>query len=118
MTKASEMHAARMRSRPTTNPPLRLPAMVQGLVFAASAKFSISPMLIRDPSQRTASITAARREIIHKLNGMGFSLNQIGRWLGGMDHTSVAYLLKTRRKVRLDDLGPCPFPDLSGEWAI
>jgi chromosomal replication initiation ATPase DnaA len=61
---------------------------------------------------RARRVVAARRRAIRKLRDLGYSLPKIGRMLGGLHHTSVAYHLAGYEPYSPDT------PDLSGEWAI
>jgi len=44
---------------------------------------------------REGTVVAARREAAHKLRDYGYSLPQIGRFLGGRHHASIIWLLTT-----------------------
>ena len=94
MKAVHELHSRRMRERPTRLPLLRPPESVHAIIRAAGYKFSISPAYIRDGRQRSSRAVAARRQIARDLNALGYSTTQIGRWLGGLHHTSVIYMLR------------------------
>lgn len=62
-----------------------------------------------------APVVAARRECIFELRAMGFSLPQIGKYVG-IHHSSVSYHLRDYRPPKLTF--DYPVPDESGVWAI
>lgn len=89
-----ELHARRMRERPTRLSKVVPPATVRAIIRAAGYKFAVPPCYIRDGRQRSNHAVAARRQIARDLSALGYSTTQIGRWLGGLHHTSVLYMLK------------------------
>jgi chromosomal replication initiation ATPase DnaA len=123
MAKVHEVHAERMRNRPAQQPRTIPPAEVRRIIQAASIRFTIPARFIRDGTQRHGPAVAARRQIARELHSLGYSTTLIGRWLGGLNHSSVLYMLRNitgvkRRGALPGDLKSAPFPDLSGEWAI
>lgn len=65
---------------------------------------------------REAPFVAARRDAMLELRARGYSLPQIGRWIGGMHHTTVMYHVGKMPPKPVDTA--IPVPDYSGEWAI
>ena len=57
---------------------------------------------------KTRSTVKVRREAMRELRGMGYSLTQIGKWVGGRHHTSVLF------HVKADP--PAMERDLTGVW--
>lgn len=65
----------------------------------------------------------AKREAAARLRDRGYSLPQVGHYLGGIHHTSVLWLLNHTPRVQperpsVEHEFVVPVPDLSGEWAI
>lgn len=68
--------------------------------------------MIHGPQTRRA--VNAKRRVARELREMGFTLNEIGRFIHRHNST-VLYLLKSGPAPAAFEV-PCP--DLSGEWAI
>jgi chromosomal replication initiation ATPase DnaA len=125
MTNSQEIHAERMRNRPQTIPAFTPPARVRTIIARAAEKFETETKFIRDGRQRSSNICAARRTVAKELNALGYSTTQIALYLGGLNHSSVVYMLgRTKRDHMRKRRGPqieygaVQYPDLSGEWAI
>lgn len=104
---------------------LRLPRAVPRFVretFERAAKQYHVPVVDLYRSNGPRRNFPAKCAIAHNLRVQGFSLSQIGRFMG-IHHTSVHYML-SRPRPSIAFLRPAkvelsiPFPDLSGEWAI
>jgi hypothetical protein len=121
MTKSQEIHAERMRNRPTKLPAMLPPPRVRAIITAAGRSFNVPPRWIRDSNQRIGPAVAARRHIARQLHALGYSTTVIGYWLGGLHHTSVLYMLKdhegVKRRGAQRELGPIDYTTCD-EWAI
>ena len=104
------------------------PRFVQTILSTMAAKWSTTTAVILSGAQH-ANVVGARGEAIRELRKAGFSTTQIGRYLGGLHHTTVLYhcgvqsgvkspRVKTPYNrppgIRWDDLPA----DESGIWAI
>ena len=127
MNAVNEIHARRMRERPSRLPRLDPPRSVVLMIRAAALRHCVPARFIRDGRQRSYSAVAARRELAREFRAKGYSTTVIGRYLGGLHHSSVLYMLRDHpdRKQRGSTLPGAGTPgqhetdmDLSGEWAI
>lgn len=92
------------------------PAVLRAMKCAAE-DFNLSlPELLNGKSDTKVK---ARRRCIQTLRRMGFSLTEIGRFMG-RHHTTVLHALggHSPRLSPEEQLASIPCPDLSGEWAI
>lgn len=62
--------------------------LVRGMIKAAAEKYGISAAEISG-SCRRAHIVLARHEVMYRAVEAGFSLGEVGRRIGGYDHTTV-----------------------------
>jgi chromosomal replication initiation ATPase DnaA len=90
------------------------PPFVAALVAEVFSRHQVNTDYAYRIRSNEARIVAARAEVMRRLRERGFSLPQIGRWLGGMHHTSVFHHVGKLRSNEPDVFTP----DLSGEWAI
>lgn len=106
-------------------PILVTPHFVQNLIAECCAKHNIIPGMLKDSHEARAM--DAKRMAVKRLADLGYSSVTIGKFLGGVHHTSVLHLLgktgrskglKKPRGVYPKTREPIPCPDLSGEWAI
>ncbi len=89
-----------------------LPGAVRRVIAIAAEDHKVSAGMILSKN-REQPVVLARRQTCQILRRMGFSLPQIGRFLG-IHHTSVLYAHQKLNPKRHE----LTVPDLSGEWAI
>lgn len=111
------------------SPPLVLPRSVEKIIIECAMACNVTSRMVVSSSS-AAPIVAARRMAARRMRReMRLSTPLIGRYLGGMHHTSVLHLLKTdgpRRKLIEIDLPLAEIPwsrrDVPlgtwDEWAI
>ncbi len=94
------------------------PPRVANIIAAAAGRCNTTPRMVLSGS-REAPVMRAKRMVIRDLRDLGLSLATIGRYLGGMHHTSILHHLReeSRRQAVSGDYDP-EAPDFSGEWAI
>jgi chromosomal replication initiation ATPase DnaA len=106
-----------------------VPPRVEAVLSLAAQWYNLSVKALRNINLHTDEVVAARRMAARELREMGFSFPQIGRYLGGLHHTSVMNLCTAKkqgkkryggRSVTTSTPVDCgnTSPDLSGEWAI
>ena len=121
MKRTHEIHAERMRNRPKNQPKVIPSPRVRAIIRGASQRYGIETRFIRDGRQRGQLACAARRDVARQLHALGFSTTLIGYWLGGLNHTSVVYMLKdlpkTKRRGPQVQLGSVDYTAWD-EWAI
>ena len=88
----------------------RRPRIISTLIEDVFRRHNVNPYYI-DHRSNHAPVVAARRDAMIALRNRGYSLSQIGMWMGGMHHTTVQYHVG-----KLRPLADAPVPDLSGEW--
>jgi chromosomal replication initiation ATPase DnaA len=93
------------------------PRIVNQLIQTAACRHGILPREVLEHSRESARVHA-RRDVMQALRERGYSLNQIGRTLGGLHHSTVLHHLQGI-PISVPAL---PFnpdqPDESGIWAI
>jgi chromosomal replication initiation ATPase DnaA len=105
-----------------------IPSRVRDLILRAAAEHHTRPSDILSGSQQR-NITAARWQIIRALRAdpYGFSLQQIGRFLGGLHHTTVLNALRRSGQQPYASTATAPPPPFDydnpqlpacDEWAI
>lgn len=104
------------------------PASVRKIIERAAAECGITARMLMEPSQEAARVRA-RVRAMWQMRCLGFSLPMIGRFLGGMHHTTVQHHLKKLMLYGLDAKPPVRMnpaavlvevdsnaPDESGIW--
>lgn len=67
------------------------PPEVCNAIRTAAEVYSLSPRVVLFGTSWAAA--HARRQVIHKLRSQGMSVTRIGRYLGGIHHTTVTHHL-------------------------
>ena len=99
-----------------------LPPRIMAVIRLAAIENDVTPDRLFEEGKLGGRAMLARRVAVCRLRAMGFSLAEIGRFMG-LHHTSVLHHLKVRRRQlgigRTSKRDDDPvIPDLSGEWAI
>lgn len=120
LRRASESHAERMRGRSErlrrASAAYRPPIVNTILKSAADAHgLPISALLIR--CQEPLNV-AARRQAMREMFKLGYSLPRIGKYLGGMHHTSVLYHVLALVRPAPQEWETRELADDSGWWSI
>jgi hypothetical protein len=72
--------------------PLAIPVKVAGILADCAEKHGVTTAMIHQ-GKRDAPVVAAKRAAAIQLSELGFSSSAISRYLGGITHSSVLYLL-------------------------
>lgn len=101
------------------------PVLVRELLSLAAERYRTTPPMILSGSKER-NICEARWHVIWELRIQGFSTPRIGKWLGGMHHTTILHALEVQAKKigpygSMKPLRPlAPYdpdqPDESGVW--
>lgn len=94
---------------------------IMALMATIAELHGLTPQQVRGPGKRSDGVAVARRQIAAALRAEGHSLPSIGRFLGGIHHTTVLAMLSGgKRRIHpqpvfnLDEA----FANDSGWWAI
>lgn len=69
---------------------------LRGLIAQHAERAGVSVAAVIGPKRR-ADLNAVRQAVMAEAHKQGFSLNQIGRALGGRDHTTVSHGIRVHR---------------------
>ena len=101
---------------------LTVPPRIMAVIRLAAIENDVPPEKMFERGKVGGRAAVARRTAVCRIRAMGFSLQEIARFMG-LHHTSVLHHLKQRRRqlglgqARRREDDPV-LPDLSGEWAI
>jgi chromosomal replication initiation ATPase DnaA len=103
-----------------------VPRDIAALIAHCAAAVGVHPGMVRDISTHESQVVAARRMAARRMREMGYSFPLIGRYLGGLHHTSVMHLCDRTKigwKPKLRKLAPWePTGEVDikawDEWAI
>lgn len=101
-------------------PVLRLehsPFWIQNLLKECAARHGITLVELQRGRQTSRNVEA-RRDAMIQLRALGLSLSKIGRFFGGMHHTTVLHHVGSQTQQKRGEPIEIPCPDYSGEWAI
>lgn len=120
MKRRLEEHAEKMR---LGTKKFDVPPRVLRIIAQAAIDWGVAISHVQNTSFHDPRVVMARRQAVKEIHELGFSSAMVGRFLGGMHHTSVLYALKqTARPKRLPKIFPKPASSPeefeSGEWAI
>ena len=93
---------------------IRRPPRAEAVLKGVAVEFQL-PIAEIVAGRQFKKNVAARREACRRLRAIGYSLGQIGTYMGGLHHTTILHHV---RDVVVELETPAPIPDLSGEWAI
>lgn len=104
-------------------PSKRLPPRVDSVMrtIAAEHGMTISMAISSARGCQSPIFVQCRAAMCVELRRLGLSLQVIGRYVGGMHHTSVMHLIRAygpEMQRKRQEAKEIPCPDLSGEWAI
>lgn len=98
-----ERLAERMRSAREDWRNSPLPPSVKKIITEEAALGQVHPAFVRDTSNHYREVVRIRRRVIVRLRSLGFSTPLIGRYVGGMDHSSVLYNLRVAAQKGLQE---------------
>jgi hypothetical protein len=86
-----------------------VPIALQILVREEARRYGIPHDVLTDRAVRRLDISQVRQNVMWSARTAGFSLHQIGRALGGLDHTTVKHGLKrVGEDIAAGRARPCP----------
>ena len=96
----------------------RLSAEARPIIQKAAERYRVNPRDLVGQS-RERRFVVARREAAMELRLRSWSLQQIGKVLGGRDHTTIKHMLgQVTPQGEIELSLELLVPDYSGEWAI